>query len=476
MPHPITIPRLGWSMEEGVFTEWLKSPGDFVRAGDMIFVLEGEKAANEIESLDSGYLCVPADAPQPGATVAVGATIGFLLSEGEAAPSSVRSEDPSPTHQPQAASPSSTPAVSHPSPSTFDRPRIGESNSELTSHQLRSRVAGPAARRLARALGIDLNAVVTPDPTGRILREDVQRAADQRMQRNESGRSASHIMATPRARRRARELGVDWTRLAGTGRDGRIRERDVLARSTAPGTTTFSSATPIPPLEISPTESGRHAPATKLRRILAQRLSAAVHQAVPVTLTTKIDASALVAHRERLKTEIGDGLPPSYNDILIHHVAHTLRELPDLNACWYRDGIYMYEAIHIATAVDAPDGLLAPVVRDADRLSLPEIADCTRQLIAAARSGRLSQKQLTGGTFTISNLGMLGVDAFTPVLNLPQAAILGVGRIIEEPVVQNGQVMVGKTLTLSLTFDHRVLDGAPAARWLQRLGERLQTL
>ena len=445
MPHPITIPRLGWSMEEGVFAEWLKAPGDMVRAGDMLFLLEGEKAAHEIESFDSGYLCVPSDAPQPGATVKVGEVIGYLLAEGEPAPNTVGvapvATDPPARAQPVAAAPA---------PSRVEVPNT-------------PRAAGPAARRLARGLGIDLNAVFTPDPTGRVLCEDVQRAATGRLQLR-----GTQSIATPRARRRARELGVDWTQLEGTGRDGRIRERDVLAKTSSPSVPRSNASEEIPP-----TEPGRHVPASKLRRIIAQRMSSGVHQAAPVTLTTKLDAVALVAYRNRLKTESPPGSVPSYNDILLLEVARTLRELPDLNACWYRDGIHQYDSIHIATAVDTPNGLLAPVVRDADQLTLSEIVDRTRQLIAAAREGQLSQNQLSG-TFTISSLGMFGVDSFTPILNLPQAAILGVGRIVEEPVVRAGQLAVGKTMTLSLTFDHRVVDGAPAARWLQRLCERLQ--
>jgi pyruvate dehydrogenase E2 component (dihydrolipoamide acetyltransferase) len=150
-----------------------------------------------------------------------------------------------------------------------------------------------------------------------------------------------------------------------------------------------------------------------------------------------------------------------------------LRELPELNSCWLRDGVYNFDEIHIATAIDTPAGLLAPIVRNADALSLEEIAKETKQLIQLARDGQLKQEQLTGGTFSVTNLGMLGIDAFTPILNLPQAAILGIGRIVEEPVVRGGRVEVGQTLTLSLTFDHRVLDGAPAALWLQRLSERI---
>jgi pyruvate dehydrogenase E2 component (dihydrolipoamide acetyltransferase) len=324
---------------------------------------------------------------------------------------------------------------------------------------------------MARELGIDLNCVVTPDPTGRVLCDDVQRAAIGQGQRTAATGNVTGPIATPRARRRARELGVDWTRLTGTGRNGRIRERDISAEPIENAANTLSPAAEIPP-----TEPGRHVPASKLRRIIAQRMSAGVHLAVPVTLSAKIDAESLVTYRERLKTESRNGFVPSYNDILIYHAALTLRELPDLNACWYRDGIHSYDDIHIATAVDTPDGLLAPVVRDADRLALHQIADRTRQLVAQARSGQLSQNQLSGGTFTISNLGMYGIDTFTPVLNLPQAAILGVGRIVDEPVVRNSQLAIGKTMNLSLTFDHRVIDGAPAARWLKRICERLESL
>ena len=476
MPHPITVPRLGWSMEEGVFAEWLKAPGELVRSGDLIFLLEGEKAATEIESLDSGYLCIPGDAPQSGATVKVGEVIGFLLSEGETAPTTVGIPPTTTTPVAVPQTPESVRRTSSPSSSEINglevrcTSTIGNSMSSgppgMTSPM--PRAAGPAARRMARELGIDLNCVVTPDPTGRVLCEDVQRAAFGQGQRTAATGDVTGPIATPRARRRARELGVDWTRLAGTGRNGRIRERDIPVEPIANVANTLSPAAEIPP-----TEPGRHVPASKLRRIIAQRMSAGVHLAVPVTLSAKIDAESLVAYRERLKTESKNGFVPSYNDILIYHAALTLRELPDLNACWYRDGIHSYDNIHIATAVDTPDGLLAPVVRDADRLALHQIADRTRQLVTQARCGQLSQNQLSGGTFTISNLGMYGIDTFTPVLNLPQAGILGVGRIVEEPLVRNGQLAIGKTMNLSLTFDHRVIDGAPAARWLQRICERL---
>jgi pyruvate dehydrogenase E2 component (dihydrolipoamide acetyltransferase) len=457
MPKEITIPRLGWSMEEGVFVDWRKAPGEFVRPGDMVFELEGEKAAEEIESFDSGYLCVPSDAPGPGAKVKVGQVIGFLLVEGEVPPTSVGKP---PAASPANASPTTHVAASASVEITSALPVLALPVADRTI----PRVAGPAARRLARELGIDLNSVYSPDPTGRILSEDVQRAAG-------SGRSflqpeGSSAIATPRARRRAKELGVDWTQLPGSGRSGRIRERDVTSKPTAiEGNPAHSpELTPITPGPITP---GTYTRASKLRQILAQRMHAVTTQAAPVTLTTTVDAAPLMAYRARHKSLNLESVVPSFNDILIGVAARTLRDVPELNACWYRDGIYAYDDIHVATAVDTPLGLLAPVIRHADKLSFAQIAERTRQMIEQARAGRLNQSHLEGGTFTVSNLGMFGIDAFTPILNMPQAGILGVGRIVEAPVVRAGRLEIGHTLTLSLTFDHRVVDGAPAARWLQ---------
>jgi pyruvate dehydrogenase E2 component (dihydrolipoamide acetyltransferase) len=430
MAHEITIPRLGWSMEEGVLGEWLKVPGERVQAGDSLFTLEGEKAAQDIAALDTGILCLPADAPRTGDTVKVGQVIGFLLAKGESPPASVGKQ-------------AIATAVATPSPTRLSRP------------------AGPAARRLARQLGIELNSVPTPDPTGRILCEDVQRAAA--LPRSTRA-AATQPIASPRARRRAKELGIDWTSQTGTGRAGRIRERDVLGHR--------QFAKPDAPPAPAPVSPGKHVPASKRRSIIAQRMMAGVTQAAPVTLMTKVDAGPLVAYRNSLKQAAPDGLSPSYNDILLLLVARTLREQPHLNACWDRDGIHTYDDIHIAIAVDTDSGLLAPVIRHVDQLTLEQLTARSGHLIAEARSGRLSQDNMEGSTFTVTNLGMFGIDAFTPILNLPQAGILGIGRIAEEPIVCAGQLVAGTTLSLSLTFDHRVVDGAPAARWLQSLCQK----
>jgi pyruvate dehydrogenase E2 component (dihydrolipoamide acetyltransferase) len=460
MAQEITIPRLGWSMEEGIFGEWLRANGDFVEAGEMVFLLEGEKAAHEIESLETGYLYIPEDSPRPGETVKVGQVIGFLLGKGEKPPIL-------PKRVTAGKVAVAIPAAVEPKPVLDRSLEVPQKAVQSGNFVSRQRVAGPAARRLARELGIDLNAIPTPDPTGRVLTEDVKLAISMQ----DSGRGlVSHPVASPRARRRARELGLDWSKVQGTGRNGRVRERDIIAHAS------IASPTVLKTNEIAPASPGRHIPASKLRLVLAQRMQAGVSQAAPVTLHTKVDADALIAYRTHMKRDASKENIPSYNDILIWLTARTMREQPQLNACWYRDGIHYYDAIHIATAVDTEAGLLAPVIPNADHLTLKQIADETKQRITASRAGSLNQSALQGGTFTITNLGMMGIDAFTPILNLPQAGILGVGRIVEDSVVRDGRIVVGNTMTLSLTFDHRVIDGAPAARWLQRLCELIQSL
>lgn len=434
MTITITIPRLGWSMEEGTFGEWLKTTGETVSPGEMLFSLEGEKATQEIEALDAGVLCIPDDAPRSGDIVQVGQVIGFLLATGETPPSTVGSPRVKTTQTPTPVSP---------------------------AHVVTSRAASPSARRLAWEQGIDLDTIPTPDPTGRVTGDDVQRATVAR--RAVPPARSARAVATPRARRRAQELQIDWTKLTGTGRDGRIRERDVLVSRQPSGSRVQD--------ELPPSAPGKHVPATRLRKTIAQRMLAGVQQTAPVTLNTKVDASALVAWRTARKANANGRIVPSYNDLLVKLAAVAMTDYPQLNACWHRDGIFLYDTINIAVAVDTEAGLVAPVITDVQQLSVEDIAAQSQALIQHARAGTLTASQLQGGTFTVTNLGMFDIDAFTPVINLPQAAILGVGRIIREPVVRGDSIVIGETLTLSLTFDHRVIDGGPAARWLQRLTE-----
>jgi pyruvate dehydrogenase E2 component (dihydrolipoamide acetyltransferase) len=387
MAIPISVPRLGWTMEEGVFVGWLKKDGDEVKPGDLLYTLEGEKATQEVEVMDGGILRIPPDAPQPGATVAVGALLGYLMEPCEPAPWE-------------------TQGVAANSPSSARAPAPAVSNEVAAASA--PRAAAPAA-------------------------------------------SGAEPAISPRARRVARELGIDWRRLRGGGRSGRIRERDVRA----------AAAT-------APASDGSAVRMTPIRRVIAERMARSAHTTAPVTLTTRADATNLVGLREQFKAA-AEGPVPGYTDLIVKLTALVLRRHPHLNAVWRDDGLLLVEAVDIAIAVDTDAGLLAPVLRDVASLTVRQVAEQSRALIEQARAQRLTAEQMQGGTFTVTNLGMHGIDAFTPIINLPQVAILGVGRITREPAVVNEQIVPRDMLTLSLTFDHRVVDGGPAARFLDTL-------
>ena len=487
MPHAIQIPRLGWSMEQGTFVGWLKKNGDNVQPGEPLFTLEGEKAIQEIEAVDAGILHFDATSPTEGDIVAVGAVIGYLLAVGETAPPIPR-VDRTPTPD--------RPVVGVQMTVARAAPAVAESR----EHNVTTFAppASPAVRRLARQLGVDLAPL---NSAGRISEADVCRRYLQ--SRGEllpsvieskpvtpsapairssavPRRSRNLPTISPRAARSAARLGVDWTQLPGTGSQGRIRERDVLA---------VADNLVAPPLATP--AATRTIPITPLRRTIANRMVTSLQQTAPVTLTTQVDVSALVEFRGRLK-QSGESLIPSLTDCFVKLTAIALCEHPSLNARWRDDAIELIGEIHIGIAVDTDAGLLVPVVRDAQRQSVFEIANQSRTLIEQARARRLTAQDLQGGTFTITNLGSLEIDAFTPIINFPETAILGLGRIQTRPVTLARRAGEGsevtnnvdpslarrasletdslqRLMTLSLTFDHRVLDGAPAARFLQTL-------
>jgi len=269
-------------------------------------------------------------------------------------------------------------------------------------------------------------------------------------------------VASPRARRAAAALGVDWRALVGTGRGGRVLERDVQHAS--------AQAEARPPAQAEPVEAAVRMQG--VRRLTAERMALSARTVAPVTLTTEADATTLVRLREQALAERRDSGAdvPAYTDFMVKLVAAALGEHPTLNGELTDEGIVHHARANIGIAVDTPRGLFVPVVRDAKHKSVEAIASESRRLIGAAREGTIRPEELQGATFTITNLGIFEIDAFTPIVNLPQCAILGIGRIVARPVVvdeASEQVAVRRMLSLSLTFDHRLVDGAPAARFLQ---------
>ncbi len=302
------------------------------------------------------------------------------------------------------------------------------------------------------------------------------------------------LKATPVAQKMATEMGVDLSSIDGSGARGKITKADVLHAAGAEEAAPASAPTapqalaapviPTPPPAVpkpTPTPQGdvlERVPVKGIRGIIARRMAESVHTTARVTLVTEVDATELVALREQLKGRYAEawGFAPGYNELLAMIAANGLRQFPYMNARFAADGesIEILNPVNIGLAVDTERGLLVTVIRDLDKKGLQEIGSEFRGLVKRAREGKSGPDDLSGSTFTISNLGMFRVDAFTPVINLPDAAILGVGRIVEKPVVKDGNIVVRKMLTLSLVFDHRLVDGAPAAKFLDYICEIIE--
>ncbi len=448
MAFEITIPRLGWSMEEGTFVRWLKRDGDAVKPGEALFELEGEKAAQDVEAVDGGILRIPATAPQPGSVVAVGSVVGYLVADGEGIPGSAHETS-------RVIGDSMPPAVA-------------------AAVSVSAPPAAPSVRRMAREMGVDLGQIAGSGPAGRITASDVlATTVAVGFGFNEmvvsSPRVSSSTVASPRARRAARELGIDWTGLSGTGRDGRVREQDVRAVATARPDASRSLATP----QFADV-AGTTSPVTRHRRTIADRMTYSRQHTAPVTLTTRIDATNLVSLRQQFKSD-GGTVVPSYSDIVVKLVATALAQHPQLMTRWVDEQLIVPDVISIGLAVDTDAGLLVPVIRDVPSLSLVELSAASSRMITQARAGQLKASDMQGGVFTVTNLGAYGVDAFTPIINSPETAILGLGRIRREAVVFENQIVARDQMSLSLTFDHRIVDGAPAARFLQTVSQALET-
>jgi len=275
----------------------------------------------------------------------------------------------------------------------------------------------------------------------------------------------------------AAELGVDLATVTGTGVGGKVTQEDVRAAAEATQAPSVVSApaaaapVPVAPIKVAPADVAATVPLSGLRGIIAERMAASAHSAARVTLVSEVDATAFVEVRTRLKEAVSDewGFAPGYTDLLATIVARALREHPYVNARLNGDVIEQLTHVNVGIAVDVERGLMVPVLHDADQMGLRELGARFREVVGRAREGKSLPDDLSGGTFTITNLGMFDVDAFTPIMNPPELAILGVGRIIAKPVVVGGEVVVRQMMTLSLAFDHRLVDGAPAARSLQRI-------
>jgi len=396
----ITLPRLGQGMESGVIVRWLKQEGDAVSKGEPLYELDTDKVTQEVEAEVDGVLQTIVVSE---GEVEVGATIAMIETNGAAG---------SPDGEPaRSAAPPEPEAAPEPEQPAEEAPPDGAQPSAPDPQAPDGRLkASPLARRIARERGVDLAAVMGTGPEGRILAEDVEKAA-------------------------------------------------VGAPASAP-------QPPTPPI---PSGEAEVVVLSSVRKTIARRLTEA--WAAPVfQLAVSADMSEVLALRQTLVEQTAEGDPkPTVNDVLVRLAATALVRHRPVNATFDGEQITRHPAAHVGIAVAAPQGLVVPVVRDADRRTVEEIARARADLVGRARDNKLKLPDLEGGTFTISNLGMFGVEQFTAVLNPPQVAILAVGSVEDEPVARDGQVVVAPIAHLVLTCDHRAIDGADGAAYLQTL-------
>ena len=457
MATDFLMPKLGLTMEEGTILEWLLDDGTNVEPGTPVLRIETDKVESDVEAVGSGRLHRLAEV---GSTHACGAVIALLLAEGEQPPASTVPATPAPPSATSAA-PTSTATTSVAPASPVARRGDGRL------------IASPNAKRVARELGVDLTTVAGTGPDGRIVSEDVEEAARRPRPTTPAPlatpiSTGSSVLATAAARQLADLLGIDLATVAPDPLDGRVSRDGVAAHvrhllgAARPAAGASSTANvDLPPASQTPSSTKRM---SGMRGTIAKRMHASLQQMAQLTLTMDANMDEVIADRESRK---GRDIVPGFTDYVIAACARALRQHGIVNSQVTDDGIALLPEVHVGMAVALDEGLVVPVVRDADRLDLESLAAETKRLAAAARAGSLALGDLEGGTFSVSALGMFGVDAFTPVINPPNTAIMGVGRLRDDVVVDNGQVATRTRLTLSFTWDHRVFDGAPAAEFTQ---------
>ncbi len=447
----IEMPKLSDTMSEGKILAWKKSVGDKVRAGEVIAEIESDKANMEMEAVDPGYLrkiLIPAGSSAPvGTLIAV-----FTETASEEIPELAAGGQNG----------TKTSSGGH----GQESPKIAATRTEATAKPQTSSPAAIAAT-LATSASSTATAVATRGP---------------------SARGSARIVASPLASRMAAELNLDLTSIRGSGPEGRIVKRDILeAAKNKPAAAARAGAAPearsekkqegalyrAPALSALPGQAYEDVPVSSMRRIIGTRLVESKAQAPHFYLTVEVDMKQAIRAREQLNSITGVNV--TYNDFVVKAVALCLGRHPGLNASWQTDFIRYYKSIDIGVAVALPDGLITPIVRACQLKSLGMISQEVKELAEKAKAKRLTPDEFKGGTFTVSNLGMFGVKHFTAIINPPEACILAVSAIQEVPVVENGAVVPGHRMSLTLSSDHRVVDGALAAQFMRDLKQAIES-
>jgi len=408
MPAYIDMPKLSDTMTEGTLVKWRKQKGDKVVAGDILAEIETDKATMELEAFDDGILS-EVYVPE-GQTVAVGQRMGMLLAPGETAPAGGAAPTPgAPTPKAQPESPTPAPAAEASAPEPTPSPN-----------------ADPGAR----------------------------------------------IKASPLARKVATEKGIDLSRLTGSGPGGRIVQRDVLSTQSAGSPTPRPAPTPAAVASTPAAEGDQRIPLSGMRRAIAERLLASKTQIPHFYLNIEVDAAELMRIRAEINIDAEKAGQPKFtiNDFILKAAVVAASHVPKVNASFAGDSIIQYASINLAVAVAVEEGLVTPVIRDAQKKSLREINVLVKDLATRARTKKLKPEEYQGGTITVSNLGSYGIESFSAIINPPQALILAIGAVVRKPVINaQGQIVPGQRMAIGLSADHRVVDGAIGAEYLAEL-------
>ena len=423
MAYAVIMPKAGMSMETGKIVKWLKKEGERVETGEPLLEIETDKVNMEVEAMNSGLLLKVL--AYEGDEVPVVQTIGYIGEAGEALPEAEKPVT-------EARQPAEKPAEA----------AIKEPVAKLEGTRI---PATPAAKRLAKEKGISLQSVVPSGSLGQVKVADVA--------------AMGTAKATPLARAIAADLGVDLNTVSGSGYGGKVTKADI---------------TPVAAPAVAMSEEDELRPHSAMRKVIARRMLSSHTNIPPVTQNCVADVTALMALREQINAARSEGRI-TVNDFIVMAVARALREQPHINASYTADGLLIKKHINVGVAVALPEGLIVPVIRDADKLPLSGISAAARELSAKAKEGRLSPDEYSGGTFTVSNLGMMGVTAFTPIINEPESAILGVCATEQRLEMDDeGRIEKRLKMPLCLTYDHRSIDGAQAAIFSNRVTQLLE--
>ena len=464
MPREIYLVKVGMSMTEGMVAEWFIPDGGSVKKGELVYALETEKVNLDVDAEYDGTVKHLVDV---GVMLKPGDVVGYIFEAGEDIPSELGGASAAPAAEAAAAAEEEA----APEPAAVTLAAAAATTATGSDGRIKS---SPAARRLARELGVDYTQVAGTGPGGRIVEADVQAAADAGTAAGAGAAApaavaAADVKASPLAKRLAAEKGVDLTRVRGTGPGGRIVQADIEAAAGGAAAPAAAAAKPAGP------SAGERIPVRGMRKTIASRMHHSLQESAQLTMDMEAMMDDAVKVRNSLVEEwAADGVKPTYTDFVIKAAAKALELHPLMNSQFSGDEILLLEEINVGMAVALPEGLVVPVVRNVDQLSVKELARETSRLAIAARDGSLGLDDYAGGTFTVTALGMYGVDSFTPIINEPQSGILGVNRIYDGLEWDGDKPVKTKKMNLSLTWDHRTLDGAPAAEFLVEVRNLLE--